>query len=209
MPNASQPFPPDLWMQLSNLTSLDLSGSCFLRGQAAAVTLGAAALTDDVFAAPAPVIGRLFDMKSSDMESLLLQLVPTPNHKAEDIADFRNRSGLLVKQWQQQQQQQLVCALPVSLVHIDLSNSSCDNNCMAVIRCRLKPQRKLSNLPFKLLTSNKWSAPVALISLPSTFLTRWLMQEVQWAFFLVFAANIELSSLNFSKVPVLRAGTVR
>ncbi len=65
-----------------------------------------------------------------------LQLVPTPNHSAVDIEDFRNRSGKLVKQWleQQQQQEQHVCSLPASLTHIDLSYSSCDNNCIAVIR---------------------------------------------------------------------------
>jgi hypothetical protein len=61
-----------------------------------------------------------------------LQLLPTLQHEEEDIEAFRNRSGTLVKQWLKQQHN--VCSLPPSLTDVNLSNSSCDNNCIAVVR---------------------------------------------------------------------------
>ncbi len=61
-----------------------------------------------------------------------LQLLPTIQHNEDDVKDFRNRSSKLVKQWMEQQQH--VCSLPPSLIRINVSDSSCDNNCIAVIR---------------------------------------------------------------------------
>jgi hypothetical protein len=108
------------------------------------------------------------------------QLVPNDNHSAVDIEDFRKRSGKLVMQWLEQQQQR-VLSLPASLTQLDLSKSSCDNkSTTAQLLSGLFPKLPISLLfkhhscatHVRHMSSLASAASAAPIYLNSTYLTQ-------------------------------------
>jgi hypothetical protein len=117
---------------------------------------------------------------SEEVLSRSAQLVPNDNHSAVDIEDFRKRSGKLVMQWLEQQQQR-VLSLPASLTQLDLSKSSCDNkSTTAQLLSGLFPKLPISLLfkhhscatHVRHMSSLASAASAAPIYLNSTYLTQ-------------------------------------